>query len=126
MESEWRNITLKNAVEFVVDNRGKTVPICESGIPLIATNCVSNDDLYPVHKNVRYVSHQIYKSWFRAHPRPNDILLTNKGSQNGAICLVPEALDTIDMIASIFIVNVSLRVVDAKMIKLAHIQRIVG
>ena len=93
MESERRNITLKNAVEFVVDNRGKTVPICESGIPLIATNCVSNDDLYPVHKNVRYVSHQIYKSWFRAHPRPNDILLTNKGSQNGAICLVPEPVD---------------------------------
>ena len=86
-------ISLADALEFVVDNRGKTVPTEDSGIALIATNCVSNDNLYPEHINVRYVSNEIYNNWFRSHPKPNDILLTNKGSKNGAICLVPDPVN---------------------------------
>ena len=86
-------ISLKDAVEFVVDNRGKTVPIQQNGIPLIATNCINNNSLYPEFINVRYVSEEIYKNWFRAHPQPDDIILTNKGSQNGAICLVPNPVN---------------------------------
>jgi type I restriction enzyme S subunit len=39
------------------------------------------------------VSLETYKSWFRSHPQPGDIILTNKGSQNGAICLVPDPVD---------------------------------
>ena len=86
-------ITLKDALEFVVDNRGKTVPVGKTGIPLIATNCVSNNNLYPEYKTTRYVSQPTYETWFRAHPKPNDILLTNKGSKNGAVCLVPNPVD---------------------------------
>ncbi|EGQ9169168.1 restriction endonuclease subunit S [Vibrio cholerae] len=86
----FNDISLKDAVEFVVDNRGKSVPIEDTGIPLIATNCISNEHLYPEHINVRYVSEEIYNSWFRSHPQPDDIILTNKGSKNGAICLVPD------------------------------------
>ena len=86
-------ISLKDALAFVVDNRGKTAPTVEKGYALIATNCISNDDLYPIYKNVRYVSEETFQNWFRAHPKPGDIILTNKGSQNGAICLVPEVVD---------------------------------
>lgn len=86
-------ISLKDAVEFVVDNRGKSVPVQDSGFPLIATNCISNENLYPEFNNVRYVSDDIYKHWFRSHPEPGDIILTNKGSKNGAICLVPEPVN---------------------------------
>ena len=93
MESNWSEITLADSLEFVVDNRGKTVPVGESGISLIATNCVSNDNLYPEYINVRYVSQDTYQNWFRSHPKPHDILLTNKGSKNGAICLVPNPVD---------------------------------
>ena len=86
---DYKDISLADAVEFVVDNRGKTVPIQDDGIPLIATNCINNINLYPEFNNVRYVSDDIFRNWFRAHPLPDDIILTNKGSQNGAICLVP-------------------------------------
>jgi type I restriction enzyme S subunit len=86
-------ISLKDALEFIVDNRGKTAPTEPTGIALIATNCVNNDDLYPRKLNLRYVSQDTYKNWFRSHPRPGDILLTNKGSQNGAVCLVPDPVD---------------------------------
>lgn len=93
MSSEWREISLKDAVQFIVDNRGKTAPTVENGIALIATNCVNNKDLYPQKLNLRYVSQETYENWFRAHPKAGDILLTNKGSQNGAICLVPDPVD---------------------------------
>lgn len=86
-------ISLKNAVEFIVDNRGKSAPTESTGIPLIATNCVSNDKLYPTAERLRYVSQETYDNWFRAHPKPGDILLTNKGSQNGAVCLVPNPVN---------------------------------
>jgi type I restriction enzyme S subunit len=86
-------IYLADAVEFIVDNRGRTAPINECGIPLIATNCVSNEHLYPLKEKLRYVSQETYENWFRSHPNPGDILLTNKGSQNGAVCLVPDPVD---------------------------------
>jgi type I restriction enzyme S subunit len=86
-------ITLKDAVQFIVDNRGKTAPTEPTGIALIATNCVNNNDLYPQKLNLRFVSQDTYDNWFRSHPQPGDILLTNKGSQNGAVCLVPNPVD---------------------------------
>lgn len=86
-------ISLKDAVSFIVDNRGKSAPTETSGIKLIATNCISNTSLYPNNNNLRYVSEETYRYWFRAHPKPGDIILTNKGSQNGAVCLVPDPVD---------------------------------
>jgi len=97
-----RTIPLSQTVKFIVDNRGKTAPTARSGIALIATNCVTNDHLYPLRVKLRFVSQETYETWFRAHPQPGDILLTNKGSQNGAICLVPNPVDFViaqDMVA---------------------------
>ena len=95
-------IKLSDTTKFIVDNRGKTAPTEETGIALIATNCISNSSLYPTYNNVRYVSQETYDTWFRAHPEPGDIIVTNKGSQNGAICLVPDPVDFViaqDMMA---------------------------
>jgi type I restriction enzyme S subunit len=86
---KYEEITLADAVEFIVDNRGKTVPIVDSGFPLIATNCVSNNSLYPEFIKLRFVSKDTYENWFRAHPKPMDVIITNKGSNNGAVALVP-------------------------------------
>ncbi|MBD2169609.1 restriction endonuclease subunit S [Calothrix membranacea FACHB-236] len=91
--SKINEISLADSLEFVVDNRGKTVPIAETGVALIATNCISNDHLYPQKINLRYVSQQIFDNWFRSHPKSGDIILTNKGSNNGEVCLVPENVD---------------------------------
>src|SRR5208283_1400533 len=95
-------IPLSETTKFIVDNRGKTVPTESSGIPLIATNCINNNDLYPKYENLRYISQETYKFWFRSHPEPGDILLTLKGSQNGAVCLVPNPVEFVigqDMVA---------------------------
>jgi len=95
-------IPLAKTLKFVVDNRGRTAPTAVRGIPLIATNCVNNKDLYPVYENVRYVDRNTFENWFRSHPEPGDIILTLKGSQNGAVCLVPDPVDFViaqDMVA---------------------------
>ena len=82
-------VPITDVLSFIVDNRGKTVPTAETGTPLIATNCILNERLYPVFENLRYVSDNILKTWFRAHLQPNDILFVNKGTP-GRCCLVPD------------------------------------
>ena len=102
MSTYGSTIPLSETTKFIVDNRGKTAPTAETGIALIATNCIANDHLYPQYLNVRRVSQETYDTWFRSHPEPGDIILTNKGSQNGAICLVPDPVDFViaqDMVA---------------------------
>lgn len=85
-------IPLTDCLDFIVDNRGKTVPITDNGIKLIATNCILNNSLYPVYEKIRYVSQDTYDNWFRAHPLPGDIIFVNKGTP-GKVCLVPEKID---------------------------------
>lgn len=102
MHSIQQEIPLSKTTKFVVDNRGRTSPTEKTGIPLIATNCISNRNLYPVYENLRYVSQETYDNWFRSHPEPGDLLLTLKGSQNGAVCLVPDPVNFViaqDMVA---------------------------
>jgi len=76
----------------VVDNRGKTCPTASSGIPLIATNCVKNENLYPVFEKVRHVSQDIFDHWFRGHPEPGDMIFVTKGTP-GRVCWVPSPLN---------------------------------
>lgn len=89
---ECRNIELPSLLSSIVDNRGKSVPICDKGIVLIATNCIKNSSLYPVFENVRYLSQETYNTWFRSHPLPGDIIFVNKGTP-GRVCLVPDPVN---------------------------------
>ena len=85
-------VPITQLLEFIVDNRGKTVPTAPSGHKLIATNCVTNNTLFPVYEKVRYLSDETYRTWFRAHPIPGDILFVNKGTP-GRVCMVPDPVD---------------------------------
>ena len=89
----WNYIDLEKACQEIVDNRGKTVPTSDHGIPLIATNCIKNDELYPTFEKIRYVSKNTYENWFRSHPKPGDIIFVNKGSYAGKVCLVPNPVN---------------------------------
>lgn len=85
---------LTSLLSFIVDNRGKTVPVIDdsNGIKLIATNCIKNESLYPIYEKVRYLSEDTYKNWFRAHPVPGDIIFVNKGTP-GKVAFVPNPVD---------------------------------
>lgn len=73
----------------IVDNRGRTCPTAEDGVPLIATNCIRNDALYPVFERVRFVDEETYRTWFRGHPQPGDLIFVCKGSP-GRVCMTPD------------------------------------
>ena len=89
---DCNRVPLTELLSFIVDNRGKTVPTAPSGHKLIATNCVTNNTLFPVYEKIRYLSEETYQTWFRAHPIPGDILFVNKGTP-GRVCLVPDPVD---------------------------------
>lgn len=89
---DCNRVPLTELLSFVVDNRGKTVPTAPSGHKLIATNCVTNNTLFPVYEKIRYLSEETYQTWFRAHPIPGDILFVNKGTP-GRVCFVPDPVD---------------------------------
>ena len=85
-------VSLVTLLSAVIDNRGKTCPTAESGLPLIATNCVKNDTLFPVLEKVRYVSDEVYRHWFRGHPQPGDLIFVTKGAP-GQVCLAPDPVN---------------------------------
>lgn len=89
---ECPKVPLPSVLLTVVDNRGKTVPTAPSGHKLIATNCVRNENLYPVYEKIRYLSEETYRTWFRAHLEPGDIIFVCKGTP-GRVCLVPDPID---------------------------------
>ncbi|OSM97701.1 restriction endonuclease subunit S [Lonsdalea populi] len=85
-------IPFTELLSTIIDNRGRTCPVSDTGLPLIATNCISNDRLYPKYETTRFVSDETYRTWFRGHPQPGDILFVCKGSP-GRTNLVPDPVD---------------------------------
>ena len=94
--NDYPQTPLPELLDFIVDNRGKTVPTVPKeeacDVVLIATNCIRNENLYPVYEKVRYISEPTYQKWFRAHPISGDIIFVNKGTP-GRVCLCPEIID---------------------------------
>jgi type I restriction enzyme S subunit len=75
---EWREMKINDLLETIVDNRGKTPPIVASGIPLIESSAVGNYNI-DYSKVDKYVSYETYKTWFRKHLKPSDILFSTVG-----------------------------------------------
>ena len=89
---KYNEYSFKDLLSVIVDNRGKTCPVVESGIPLIATNCIKNDHLYPTYEKIRYVSKETYDTWFRGHPESGDMIFVCKGSP-GRVSWVPDPIE---------------------------------
>ena len=65
---------LPEVLSFIVDNRGKTVPVSEDGnYTLIATNCIRNENLYPSYEKKDYFQKILIKTGF-GHIRYQEIL----------------------------------------------------
>lgn len=91
--NDYQKKPLPDVLEFIVDNRGKTVPTDPEGTHiLIATNCIRNENLYPSYEKIRLLNDETYQTWFRAHPESGDIIFVNKGTP-GRVCLVPDPVD---------------------------------
>lgn len=85
-------VPFTSLLSAIVDNRGRTCPTADEGLPLIATNCVKNSTLNPLFDKVRFVDQNTYENWFRGHPKPGDMIFVCKGAP-GQVCLAPDPVN---------------------------------
>ena len=66
---DWNILTLENAMESIIDYRGKTPKKTDSGIPLITAKIVKNGRILEPNE---FISPQDYESWMRRGlPKPD-------------------------------------------------------
>ena len=78
----WRVGTLGDLVE-IIDNRGKTPPLCSESIyPIIDVKTLTGEGrIVSYEKCSKFVNQDTYNNWFRSgHPQKGDILLSTVGS----------------------------------------------
>ncbi len=85
----WGVTHFSEIVEKYIDNRGKTPPIEQEGIPLLEVKHLPDNAITPILATEKRVSQETYDSWFRAHLEPDDIIISTVGTI-GRICLVPK------------------------------------
>jgi type I restriction enzyme, S subunit len=84
----WKIINFKDLVEKYIDNRGKTPPLVEKGIPLLEVRTLPNEMLSSEYLTDKCVSDEIYNTWFRSHLETDDILISTVGTI-GLTSIVP-------------------------------------
>ena len=82
----WMETTLGEVVDFVVDNRGKTPPLVNSGYELLEVNTISDNAREPNYSKVsKFVDEEIFVSGFRKGTiKKGDVLIPTVGTIGNA------------------------------------------
>jgi len=84
----WKENTLGNIVEKIIDYRGQSVPKAESGIPLITARNIRKG--YLDFSEKEYIGKNSYDEWMtRGLPMKGDLLFTSEAPL-GNVCHYPE------------------------------------
>lgn len=76
--TEFRTIPLDEALETLIDYRGKSPPKSEFGIPVISAKVVKSGRI--ITPIVQTISPSYYPIWMtRGFPRVGDIVMTTEG-----------------------------------------------
>ncbi|MBP98337.1 restriction endonuclease subunit S, partial [Candidatus Poribacteria bacterium] len=78
----WEVKTLQNIIKKIIDNRGKTPPLSDTGYELLEVASITDNSRFPDFSTVRkFVDRNTYETWFRnGHPLIGDILVPTVGS----------------------------------------------
>jgi type I restriction enzyme S subunit len=96
-EENWKEISLKEIVSVIIDNRGKTPPTVEykTDYPLIEVNALNSGTCLINYMAIRkYVLKETYENWFRKHLKENDIIFSTVGTI-GVFSILLENIGTI-------------------------------
>ncbi len=79
---EWSTPKIRECLFNIIDNRGKSAPLANTGHPVLEINSISANKMSPDFSKVsKFVSDQTYNTWFRdGHPLKGDILIPTVGS----------------------------------------------
>lgn len=83
----WGVVRVNQLLQCYIDNRGKTPPLSDTGIPLIEVKHITDDSIVPNFITDKYVNAQTYETWFRSHLNTDDIVISTVGTI-GRICMV--------------------------------------
>lgn len=76
----WTVLPFKSVIDKYVDNRGKTPPIVDEGIPLVEVKHLLENSAFPNLNTEKRVTAEIFNSWFRVHVEPKDVLISTVGT----------------------------------------------
>ncbi len=76
----YKTYSFGELVEKWVDNRGKTPPLSDAGIPLLEIKHLPERGIYPYVVDTKFVDQTTYESWFRAYLEPEDVLFSTVGT----------------------------------------------
>lgn len=85
----WKRTTFKYILEKIIDNRGRTPPTFDVGIPLLEAKQIDNKSLYASLKFEKFIDQNGYENFIRDDLKYNDILFITVGTI-GKTCLVPK------------------------------------
>lgn len=89
----WTRKSLNYLISHTVDNRGRTPPIVEEGIPMVEVSQVAGNGLYTSDNYSKFVTLKSYEEFVRSDIKENDILFVTVGATFGKTCLVPPSPD---------------------------------
>lgn len=87
LKPEWKKQKIGDMLAHVIDNRGKTPPIEESGHELIEVNAIVEGLRTPQYNLVKkFVSDETYNTWFRTgNIQKGDVLVPTVGTIGSAV-----------------------------------------
>lgn len=89
----WERKSLNYLIEHIVDNRGRTPPVIDSGIPMAEVSQVAGDGFYTSNNYSKFISNESYEQFVRSDVKENDVLFVTVGATFGKTCLVPPSPD---------------------------------
>ncbi|HGF7510997.1 TPA: restriction endonuclease subunit S [Vibrio cholerae] len=76
----WTVKPFKKVIDKYVDNRGKTPPVVEDGIPLVEVKHLPENSAFPNLNTDKHVTEETFNTWFRVHVEPKDVLISTVGT----------------------------------------------
>ena len=89
--SGWKETTLEEVVEYVIDNRGRNPDsYAFEGIPVIDNVLITGDKKIDLSNAKRFIENHTYSSFIRKYTQEGDLLITLVGNGFGNCSLSPK------------------------------------
>jgi type I restriction enzyme S subunit len=89
--AHWERKSLNYLIAHTVDNRGRTPPVIDEGIPMVEVSQVAGNGFYTSDNYNKFITQESYDQFVRSDVKENDILFVTVGATFGKTCLVPSS-----------------------------------
>ena len=87
--SHWEFKKFKHFISKIIDNRGRTPELVESGIPYIEVKHINGDGYHPNFDTDNFITQNTYDTFLREYLKEGDVLFSTVGSILGKTSIFP-------------------------------------